>query len=70
MTDGIQSALPSTHRGNGLTKREYFAAMAIKGILSNPHLVAEYENSTELIADAATLQADRLIESLNKEKEG
>lgn len=57
----------------GLTKREYFAAMAIQGSLANGDLykliVDEYEPS-EIIAgyasDAIRL-ADALIEELNRE---
>ena len=44
---------------NGLTKREYFAAIAMQGILAN-HL--EYDD----VAKTALALADGLIEELNK----
>lgn len=46
----------------GLTKREYFAAMALQGILANkgPYWVANAQ-----IAEEAVMIANELIESLN-----
>lgn len=46
----------------GLTKREYFAAMAMQGILAgrNTYLLPEY------VAAESIAQADALIEKLNK----
>lgn len=64
--DGIpknnyQSGNFTEHVG-GLTKREYFAAMAMQGLRANPDLM--------LPADAAAIQAcndaDALIKELNK----
>jgi len=51
---------------NGLTKREYFAAMAMQGMCSidyNP----EYPNANDfdIIAYRSRLYADALIEELN-----
>jgi hypothetical protein len=46
----------------GLTKREYFAAMAMQGLLST---VPESFNGTE-IAQLSVNMADALIEALNK----
>ena len=47
----------------GLTKREYFAVMAMQGLLSvNP---AEYKYDTSLLKNAVTC-ADYLIKELNK----
>lgn len=45
----------------GLTKREYFAAMALQGILASSS-----ENTFEKDANWATKAADALIEELNK----
>jgi hypothetical protein len=45
----------------GLTKREYFAAMAMQGVLASPF---EYDD----VAKAALNFADNLIKELNKEK--
>jgi len=47
---------------SGLTKREYFAAMAMQGILS--HLTTRV--SAEEVARAAVELADQLIIELNK----
>jgi len=53
----------------GLTKREYFAAMAMQGLVevSNP----EYEDAQKNIrgvSEMAVKYADALIEELNKEE--
>jgi len=48
----------------GLTKREYFAAMAMQGMMANPYWDSyKYED----VANVAVLQADKLIKGLNKE---
>lgn len=47
---------------DGLTKREYFAAMALQGVLS--HLTTRV--SAEEVARAAVEVADQLIIELNK----
>lgn len=49
----------------GLTKREYFAAMALQGILANSE---EGNNSWnyDIIGKHCVLAADALIEQLNK----
>jgi hypothetical protein len=47
---------------DGLTKREYFAAMALQGILS--HLTTRV--NAEDVTKAAVLVADQLIIELNK----
>lgn len=48
----------------GLTKREYFAAMAMQGFISNemPQGVGDFE----VLADASIRCANKLIEALNK----
>lgn len=48
----------------GLTKREYFAAMAMQGILANLHNYS-FEHDSE-IAKSAIYKADALITELNK----
>jgi hypothetical protein len=50
-------ARPSSY---GLTKREYFAAMALQGLLANRH--EDY-----LLTEKAVMYADALIEQLNKQ---
>lgn len=65
MTD--QQAFPyrysETDWEEGLTKREYFAAMAMQGLLAN-----EYLSSTDRLEKHAVEHADRLIKALNKGK--
>jgi hypothetical protein len=53
-------AYPSPNN-DGLTKREYFAAMALQGILAN-----EGSNHCLTNAEEAIYEADRLIEGLNR----
>ena len=48
----------------GLTKREYFAAMAMQGIASDQTFVKP--NEPEEIAERAVAMADALITTLNK----
>lgn len=47
----------------GLTKREYFAALAMQGLLSTDGIVALVDRVT-----ISVRTADLLIEELNKEK--
>ena len=48
----------------GLTKREYFAAMALQGLLAHGWNVHEYKDA----AIHATKASDALINALNKTK--
>lgn len=48
---------------NGLTKREYFAAMAMQGILANERYA---KSSDQYRSEQAVSMADALIQSLNK----
>jgi hypothetical protein len=52
-----------THAGRGLTKREYFAAMAMQGILA-----CSEGGTFESVKEFAVKHADALIAELNKEK--
>lgn len=77
-TEPNDQATPSTEFGDslsgivaiqnhsGLTKREYFAAMAMQGLSANHQLNS---NDFENIADMSVNQADALIEALNKQPE-
>jgi hypothetical protein len=47
---------------NGLTKREYFAALAMQAVLSKPNLYV----SAEDMADGACKYADALLLELSK----
>ena len=48
--------------GHGLTKREYFAALAMQGMLSN----GTFEMVNKEITEKAIAISDALIEELNK----
>ena len=56
----------------GLTKREYFAAMCLQGMLSNPDLYkiaaqnVKSDEMSDFYALCATENADSLIKLLNK----
>ncbi len=52
-----------THSGVGLTKREYFAALALQGLTANL-------GRTTGLALAAVQYADSLIAELNRGKDG
>jgi len=52
-----------TYGSTGLTKREYFAAMAMQGISANASLTS---TSFEKIAEWSVKQAEALITELNK----
>lgn len=57
---------------SGLTKREYFAAMAMQGLLTR--IPKRYNDETDLgviestrIAEESVIMADKLIKALNNE---
>lgn len=53
----------------GLTKREYFAAIALQGLLANPGLeaeLAEASNVFSYFSKLAVTYSDHLIKELNK----
>lgn len=51
----------------GLTKREYFAGVAMQGLLSNSSMIEGHNNiEIEWIAKHAILQADELLKQLEK----
>ena len=64
------STYPSTSSddNSGLTKREYFAAIALQGLLSNPEEYARTNNQD--VARKAVFFADKLIAELNEQKDG
>lgn len=49
----------------GLTKREYFAALAMQGVIAS---IGDAYPSSDLIAQISVEIADALIEELNNEK--
>jgi len=53
----------------GMTKREYFAALALQGLLSNPEDCDAEENPEDLApsyARSSVIYADALIAALNE----
>lgn len=58
---------------SGLTKREYFAAMAMQGMIANGRVMEpifkskNYNEIDRIVAEAAVEFADKLIIQLNKE---
>lgn len=53
--------------GIGLTKREYFAGLAMQGLLSNVSIIDSLTNiSMRYIAEWSVIQADELLKQLDK----
>lgn len=73
MTNPNESAFPIEPGQpccTGLTKHEYFAAMAMQGLLSNPAIIDTYgAGSLEAIASKAEFTAAALIAALNAPSE-
>jgi hypothetical protein len=83
MTNPNDFVSPSTHQNSdgthdfninkGLTKREYFAAMALQGLCANPILkdvidkVKSAKEFDSYTANTAVSIADALINALNKQ---
>lgn len=65
ITDGNSYAYSNDY-GDGLTKREIFAAMIFQGIISNNNCTDD-RAWTKVIARDAVASADALIAELNKE---
>jgi len=64
-TDPDDTASPSHNLGPGLTKREFFAAQALQGILAQE--TESWSFSTEeALCEKAVIYADSLIAALNK----
>jgi len=61
----------------GLTKREYFAAMAMQGLLNNPNIISALNKINSILSEknkdkftvsrSAKIMADALIDELNKD---
>ena len=73
MENRNQSAYPVTIEDNGnasvthlgLSKREYFSAMAMQGLIACPNIIA----SKEVIAEESVKQADALLKALETKSE-
>ncbi len=57
----VDGSYEESYISGGLTKREYFAAMAMQGILSGQWL-----SNAEEVSNDAVIIADALINELNK----
>lgn len=53
--------------GLGITRRDYYAGLAMQGILSNPTYVAHHAANTTFQVDMCYKIADALIAEGNKE---
>ena len=65
MTNAESPAYPISHNGmvwDGLTKREYFAAMAMQGILASNRT----QKTETSLSKLAVYYADALIKALNE----
>lgn len=70
-----QTAFPDSGGRAGLTKREYFAALAMQGMLANPVTIESFTEAydqgvgpmADILAAEAVAQADALIDALNAE---
>lgn len=69
----INPILDSAGNGcfKGLSKREYFAAMAMQGLLVNYQRDDRFGNhpGNPIVAEMAVEQADALMKALNEEKQ-
>lgn len=55
----------------GLTKREYFAGLALQGLMRNAYVYIDgNENCVKAIAVSALAHADELLSQLTKEGDG
>ena len=54
----------------GLTKREYFAGLAMQGMLANPSIITMIHNESAMIwiAEHAVWQTDELLKKLEIKK--
>lgn len=60
--DYVYAAMNETFLQHGMTKREYFAAMALQGLLCDVRSSGSFEN----YASDAEAYADALIKALNE----
>ena len=64
--DPVYPLKPEFYRKEGLTKREYLAAMAMQGIMANSEYIPTVDAHFQNIAQDAVRAADALIKELNK----
>ena len=58
--NGVYPAFPSERAGNGLSKRELFAAMAMQGMIASP----DHRSTVEELSKWAVVYADNLLNAL------
>lgn len=63
IANGNRQAFPDETTSSGLSKREYFAGLAMQGLLANPHPEVvkgpDIEKSAVAIADALLLELSK-----------
>lgn len=64
-----QPAFPIIGEAPGLTKREYFAAMFLQGILANSYKESDSGRWMEISTEHSIKLADTLLEQLSKSKQ-
>jgi hypothetical protein len=71
MTDGKDEVFGHYENGGpfvvGLTKREYFAAMALAGLLADSQTIRVSDGLPVTLGEVAVDHADQLIQALNAE---
>jgi hypothetical protein len=55
-----------TDGSTGLTKREYFAALAMQGLCANSNRDGAWSHTADDVADAAVRYADALLDELER----
>lgn len=67
ITNPNDTAFPDQHLiGQGLTKREFFAVMALQGLLSDRQHAIKMQYTYDAFTNRAVKLADELIKELNK----
>lgn len=67
-TDGIPGTKIDNYVHGGLSKREYFAGLALSGILAGKHASVRNLHSPESLASYAVHAADELLKILETKK--
>jgi hypothetical protein len=70
-SQGDNVPICEVYSSGGISKQEYFAAMALQGLLANPFLLKMYFDDlppSKSISALALQHADTLIAELNKRK--
>lgn len=73
--DPNRATIRDFKNNTGLTKREYFAAMAMQGLLSNPQWMSEHKGEKylmqrDIVAEVSIKMADELLKQLNPDQNG